>query len=345
MYTLRHRLFFYSILGSLLLLTGCQPTPSTEPTAPDTPQTTERRALEAEYDQLILNQRNTPTAPLSIASLSPQQAQELLETAKILYNIDSNRFGLVDSSMMTRPPHQDGGLLFTVRDYDQAYANVQTLANQTGIRLISETEQTTDHHRGIILQLETPTQQLDQTVERLEGLATVLRKKQRWQPATNNHHLSVKSQLVVHQQRLSDLSEQLETTEPLADQLLIKDNIAQLSQEVEHTVLQLQDQATAPQRSILTVAFYEATPPPPPAPQHFSADFSNNLKAGWAQFKGFLLQAALVWPYIVLGILALIILGLIVGNSRRKTRQFQLQLLHKQQPVVQPVVVPTPPQV
>ena len=155
----------------------------------------------------------------------------------------------------------------------------------------------------------------------------------------------MKSQLVVHQQRLSDLSKQLDATKVVAEQLLLKESIAQLSQAVEHTVLQLHAQATKPPQSQLTVAFYETIPPPPPSPQSLGADFSNNLKAGWVQFKVFLLQAALVWPYIVLGVLLLIVIGLIVGNNRRKARQFQLQLLHKQQPVIQPVVVPNPPQV
>lgn len=346
MYSLSQSLLHCLLIGSLLFLVGCQPAPPADTQPQEHQQMVERHALETQYDQLIHTQRHQPTTPLSIASIAPQQAHQLLETAQILYNIDSNRFGHLDTPPQPVAPQQNGGLLFTVHDYDQAYTNIQTLTNDTDIRLVSETEQTTDYHRGVILQLETPTHQLDQTVKRLEGLATVLRKKECWQPSRNNYHLTIKSQLVVHQQRLNDLSTQLnETKPPLADQLLLKKTIAGLSQEVENTILQLQAQATTPNRSVLTVAFYESTPPPTPTPQSFSADFSNNLKAGWIQFKGFLLRAALVWPYIVMGFLLLIVMGLIIGNSRRKARQFKLQLLHKQQPVVQPVVVPSPPQV
>lgn len=346
MYSLRQSLFHYFLIGSLLFLVGCQPVPPAEPQPQKNQQMVERHTLETQYDQLIHAQRHQPAAPHSIASIAPQQAHELLETAQTLYNIDSNRFIHLDTLPQLIAPQQNRGLLFTVHDYDQAYTNIQALTKDTGIRLVSETEQTTDYHRGVILQLEAPAHQLDQTVKRLEGLATVLRKKERWQPSNNNYHLTVKSQLVIHQQRLNDLSAQLNETKPLlADQLLLKETIADLSQEVENTLLQLQAQATTPNQSVLTVAFYETTPPPAHKPQSFSADFSNNLKAGWVQFKGFLLQAALVWPYIVMGLLLLIVMGLIVGNNRRKDRQFKLQLLHKQQPVVQPVVVPNPPQV
>lgn len=334
-----------SFLGAVLLLTACQTPPQVSKLEQlQQQQAADRQALEMQYDQAILSQQNGTNALPATPPLTPQRAQELLETAQLLFNIDSHLVDSIPPPTHTAKMTQHGGVFFTVRDYDQAYAKIQTLAQAETIQLLSETEQTTEHSRGIILQLQTPAHELNETIQTLRGLATVLRKKQRWQPTATDYHLTVKSSLVVQQQRLNDLSEQLAQTENVAEQLLLKKAIAEVSQSVEHTVLQLQAQFQEPRYSVLTVAFYEEPPLPTPVPQNFGADFSGNLKTGWVQFKHFLLQAALVWPYIVLVLLFLIIVALAVSSSRRRARQFKLQLLHKQQPIVQPVVVPKPPQ-
>lgn len=297
--------------------------------------------VEEDFEKALQQQRENLAAQQEVAAayVSPQKAVELLNTAQLLFNLDSNGLAPTTTPQNIAPAPQHGGLLLRVRNYEETYQQIQELAQEQGLLILQETEQLEKYKKGSIIQLEAPASQMQPTLEKVGDLAAVLRKKQLWQTPTNKDHLRVKSELVITKERLQDLRNQLEDTDNVRDQLLLQERIAQLAQQVELTVLNLREQATQASPSTLTIAFYEELAPVAAVPTTFSADLSGNLEAGWNQFKQFLLQAALVWPYIILGLLFLITILLAIGNSRRKAREFKLKLLHRQQPLVQPVMV------
>ena len=301
--------------------------------------------VEADFEQALRSQREALTIQqqASTRSLSPQKAIELLHTAQLLFNLDSNKLSKTTNIPNVNTIPQHGGLLLRVRNHEETYQQIRNLAKEQGLTILQETAQLAKYKKGSIIQLQTNAHQLQATLDKIRDGAAVLRKKQLWQMPSNDNHLRIKSELVVTKQRLEDLHSQLQETEQVSDQLLLKERMAQLAQNLELTVLGLQEQVNQSSPSTLTIAFYEELMPAVPAPTTFSADLSGNLEMGWNQFKQFLLQAALVWPYIILGLLFLITVLLAVGNSRRKAREFKLQLLHKQQPIVQPVIVDDSP--
>ncbi|MFK7799001.1 MAG: DUF4349 domain-containing protein [Aureispira sp.] len=297
--------------------------------------------VEADFEKALRLQRETLTSQqqASTQSVSPQKAVELLNTAQLLFNLDSNGLSTTTHTNDLSAAPQHGGVLLRVRNHKETYQQIRDLAKEQGLTILQETEQIAKYKKGSIIQLQTKANQLQPTLDKVRDWAAVLRKKQLWQMPSNNDHFRIKSAFIITKQRLEDLRSQLKETEKVSDQLLLKERVAQLAQNLELTVLSLREQASQTSPSILTIAFYEELTPVAPVPTTFSADLSGNLEAGWIQFKQFLLQAALVWPYIILGLLFLITVLLAVGNSRRKAREFKLQLLHKQQPIVQPVIV------
>lgn len=296
--------------------------------------------VEEDFEKALQQQRKTLAAQQEgTAYVPPHKAVELLNTAQLLFNLDSNGLppSITPQTAIAAPQH--GGLLLRVRNHEETYQQIQELAQAQGLIVLQETEQIEKYKKGSIIQLEAPASQMQATLEKVRDLAAVLRKKQLWQTPTNKDHLRVKSEFIITKERLQDLRTQLEETDNVKDQLLLKEKIAQLAQQVELTVLNLREQATQASPSTLTIAFYEELTPVAAVPTTFAADLSGNLEAGWNQFKQFLLQAALVWPYIILGLLFLITILLAIGSSRRKAREFKLKLLHRQQPLVQPVMV------
>lgn len=331
----------YLLLVALIFtFTSCQTNTPSKEDQQRTEQVAVEQQVEDDFEKALTQQRESLAAQQQGSLyVQPQTALELLNTAQLLFNLDSN--GLPPtakpSDLATTPQH--GGLLLRVRNHEETYQQIRTLAKEQGLIILQETEQMAKRKKGSIIQLQAPASQMQATLKDIRDLAAVLRKKQLWQTPTNNEHLRVKSDLIITKQRLQDLRTQLEETENVRDQLLLKERIAELAQNLELTVLNLREQATQASPSTLTIAFYEELTPIAPVPTTFSADLSGNLEAGWVQFKYFLLQAALVWPYIILGLLFLITILLAVGNSRRKEREFKLQLLHRQQPLVQPLMV------
>ncbi len=321
-------------------LSACQSNQPSEKDKQRTELAAVEQQVEAEFEKALAQQRNSLETQnqAGVSYVNPQKAAELLNTVQLLFSLDSNRLAPAETSTLASTP-QHGGLLLRVRNHEETYQQIQQLAQEQGLIILQETEQMAKHKKGSIIQLQAPASQMQPTLERVRDLAAVLRKKHLWQMPTNNDHLRVKSELVVTKQRLHDLREQLEDTENIRDQLLLKERMAELNQNLELIILNLREQATLASPSTLTIAFYEELTPIEPVATTFSADLSGNLEAGWIQFKQFLLQAALVWPYIIIGLLFLITILLAIGSSRRRERAFKLQLLHRQQPLVQPIIV------
>ncbi|MGH1338700.1 MAG: DUF4349 domain-containing protein [Aureispira sp.] len=333
------------LLLLVFTLASCQPNTTSDEEQQRSQQVAAEQQVEDDFEKALTQQREDLAIQQQAATayVQPHQAIELLNTAQLLFNLDSNGLPQAAAPVNSAITPQHGGLLLRVRNHEETYQQIRTLAKEQGLIILQETEQIENHKKGSIMQLQAPASKMQSTLGDIRDLAAVLRKKQLWQMPTNNEHLRVKSDLIITRQRLQDLREQLKNTPTVRDQLLLKERIAQLAQNLELTVLHLREQATQSNPSTLTIAFYEELTPITPIPTTFSADLSGNLEAGWTQFKQFLLQAALVWPYIILGLLFLITVLLAVGNSRRKAREFKLQLLHRQQPLMQPVMVDDTP--
>lgn len=318
---------------------SCQSNKISDEEQQRTEQIAAEQQVEDDFEKALSQQRNNITAQQQgvTKAMDAKKAIELLHTAHLLFNLDSNK--LSQTLPINNAPPQHGGVLLRVRNHEETYQQIQDLAQEQNLVILQETEQIAKYKKGSIIQLQSPSNQLQSTLNHVRDLAVVLRKKQLWQMPANNNHLHVKSELITTKQRLDDLREQLKSVQNVQDQLLLKEQIAQLTQKLELTILNLQEQAQPTHPSTLTIAFYEELPPIATVPTTFSADLSSNLETGWNQFKDFLLQTALVWPYIILGLLFLITILLAVGNSRKKAREFKLQLLHRQQPLVQPIMV------
>lgn len=342
---------YFSLLLLCFLVVSCQDKQPSELEQYQQAKSTDHQLLEADFAQQITEQITTDdkhqTFPVSnkeitalkesLLAINAPNTKKTTEksltpstsTAEIeaLDSLVGSNDGLdVSKSNQT----QNGGLLITVRSYEDTYKKIQSLAETHNFNIISEEEHNTDFHKANTVQIYASSGSFDNVIDDFRDLATVIRQKQIWQKQNTFNLAQVQSQLTSQKSYINQLNTQLDNTTKLSDKLMIQEKIAETTGALDLLVLNTKTTISNKPYSTITLAFYESLELGKPTPTAFSADFSGNLVVGWANFKQFVLDAALVWPYIIIGLIFLLTILLAVNSSRKKTRQFKLQMLHGQ---------------
>lgn len=345
--------YLYFLLLSLLMV-SCQASQPSEMDLYKSNQIQAHQELEAQFNQTIAQHiKVLNDAPLSTKAfvVSPQATTALKTTLKTLESQSSTKekstltpstkeeeLKQLDSisntqkttALSAKDKTNNGAILLNVRDYQDTYNKIHQLATKYEFNIASEVEQMTDFHKRNTMEIYTTPNNFEILIKEFRDLAVVIRKKQVWQQEENTNFLQMQSKIASTKEQLDDLNKQLAALSNLEDQLQIKDKISEVTERLDLAVLTAKNALSNQAHSAILVSFYQTLDIAKPKAETFSADFSTNLTIGWSNFKQFVLDAALVWPYIIIGFILLMTVLLAIGSSRKKARQFKLQMLHGQ---------------
>ena len=353
--------YFYLVFMSVLVV-SCQQAGPSELEKYQSAKIIDNHELEQQFSNLVAqtieNQNNAPLSSETFA-VSNRAIHELKETmaqlkesprppqtnrgnkkrtadptpsttAEELENLDSITHSQTSHLATTENKIKNGALLLNVRDYQDTYTRIGKLAEKYSFNIASEEEHTTDFHKGNTMEIYAATENFNQLIKEFRSLAVVIRKKHIWQQKDNQDFLRIQSQIATSKETIDNLNEHLAQATKTEDILRIQEELSKATNALDLMVLSAKTTISNKAYSTITLSFYQDLDMTKPAPETFSADFSSNLVVGWANFKQFLLDAALVWPYVILGLIFFITAALAVNNSRKKARQFKLQMLHGQ---------------
>jgi len=332
--------YWYFLVFSFLMV-ACQPSKPSKIEQYNTAKTKANQTLETEFkhsiSQQITNKSNQLIAPNDFV-VSKQVAQDL---EHVLAGLDQPINTKLDSNLMadstaifqtgfSKNKLNNGAMLLSIRNYQETYDKIKNLSQKHGFNIAKELEQTGDFYKGNTMEIYTNPENFETILNEFRDLAVVIRQKQIWQQKEKKDYLPIISRITTTKKHLASLNLQLEKSTSLEDQLKLKDKISAVSQELNVAVLDVTNILSNQPYSTITLAFYQSLEMEKPKSETFSAGFSSNLIVGWANFKQFVLDAALVWPYIIIGLILLLTVLLAIRSSRKRTRQFKLQMLHGQ---------------
>jgi hypothetical protein len=357
--------YFYLFLLSFLVV-SCQQNKPSEMAQYHVAKVTDLQKLEQEFDATIAqNIDKLNNSPLSsqhfpISEIALKELKETMKTLKVEEKEQANakKTTAKDKKYISNPTPStsiqelenldsitntnttplankenkinNGALLLNVRNYQDAYNRIGKLATKYDFNISSEEENTTNFRKGNTMEIYAAPEDFDKLVKEFRSLAVIIRKKQIWQQKDNYDFLRIQSQISTSREAISNLNHHLANTINTEDILRIQEELTNTTKKLDLMVLSAKTTISNKAYSAITLSFYQELDLAKPAPEAFSADFSSNLLVGWTNFKQFLLDAALVWPYIILALIFLSTAMLAVGSSRRKARQFKLQMLHGQ---------------
>lgn len=274
------------------------------------------------------------------------------EYPTLIANIDQTLLEEIDTTIEQRDEIgivKNGAILMKVRDYEESYQMIQELTAQMDVTITAETQTTTDYNQENTIQLLVNPTDFNQVMDLLGSSATIIRKKQVWQPKVTEDYLTLVSELDAQYARQAALQEQMKPSLRVEDKILLQERLAVSTQQINNQIQKAARLAKDLPKSQITVSIFQPIDFVKPAPEPFNASFSANLEIGWGNFKVFLLQAAKVWPYILIGTIFLFTVLLATASSKRRARKFRLQTLQAQQQQIAanaakkaPVVVSTP---
>jgi hypothetical protein len=348
---------YWYLLTVSFLLVACQPTQPSEIEQYNTAKTKANQHLESEFkhsiEQQIADQSNQviDASDFVVSSKVVQDLEKALTSLDkpVETEADNNTIPVVDSvatvsktSLAEKKP-SNGAMLLNVRNYQETYDKVRALSKKYALNIVNELEQTGNFHKGNTMEIQVTPENFETILDEFRDLAVVIRQKQVWEQKEKKDYLPIVSRITVTKKHLVSLNTELEKSTVLEDQLKLRDKISAAYQELNLATLSATNILSNQSYSTLTLAFYQNLEMAKPKVETFSAGFSSNLIVGWAGFKQFVLDAALVWPYIIIGFMLLLTVLLAVGTSRKRTRQFKLQMLHGQTFQQQQIVQPIPP--
>lgn len=337
---------YWYLLTVSFLLVACQPAQPSKIEQYNTAKIKANQTLEAEFKRSIDAQIAAESNQVIDASdfvVSRKVIQDLegaLASSDETVTTEADSISTPPSTKLTRKRPNNGAMLLNVRNYQETYDKVQSLSENYAFNIVNELEQTGDFYKGNTMEIQVAPENFETVLNEFRDLAVVIRQKQVWQQKEKKDYLPIISQIQTTKEHLASLKAQLEKSTVLEDQLKLKDKISTAYQKLNLATLSATNILSNSSYSTLTLAFYQNLEMAKPKVETFSAGFSSNLVTGWAGFKQFVLDAALVWPYIIIGLILLITVLLAVGSSRKRTRQFKLQMLHGQtfqQQIVQPI--------
>lgn len=235
---------------------------------------------------------------------------------------------------------KNGAMLLKVRDYEAAYAAIQSMQSELGFDIVSEKQNTTTYSQENTLQLMANPAQFDAIMNQLGDMAAVIRKKEVWQNKPAEDYLDLQADLMAQNRKVKAIEKQLKIA--TTNRLTLQQELATANGELQKQVGKATTLATALPQSTLIISVFESGDLAKPLPKSFNASFGDNLNAGWQGFQVFLLQVALYWPYVLIGTIFLLTMLIASATTKRRERKFRLQALQAQQQLVLQKARPNP---
>jgi hypothetical protein len=287
------------------------------------------KVAEEERQQMVAH---TPEGKEVLKNAIEAYAEQ--NTTSLTPSVDESLLGAIDTAIRQRDELgivKNGAILMKVRDYEETYEMIQKLTTELEANIIAETQTTTDYNQENTLQLQVNPTEFNKVMDLLGSTATIIRKKQVWQPMAKEEYTPIVSSLEAQAIRQKALVRQFKPTLAVSDKMLLQENLASTNQVINNQLNQAVRLAKDLPKSQITVSIFQPIDFVKPAPEPFNASFSANLELGWENFKVFLLQAATVWPYVLIGTIFLLTVLLATASSKRRARKFRLQTLQAQQ--------------
>ncbi len=314
------------ILFLAFLVVSCQPQ---EPNAIKLYQKAKAKdthLLEEKFEQYISQEKEAEKTTLAANSATAKKA---LNAA--LQPLEKS----IGDSIVSATIPKNAAIQINVRDYQEVYSRINKLKEKFQFDITTEIESTTDFNKENTIKIVASPTQFKMIMNELRDMATIIRKKHIWQQKAGVGYLELTTTINSQKKAILQLQKQLETTSNTAEKLLIQDKINQLDQKLNLQILAAQNLIIEQPQSVITLSIFQNLDRVKPSPKPFNASFTANLDLGWSNFKVFLLQAALLWPYILIALLFFITILLAINNSKRQQRKFRLQTLQAQQANIQ----------
>lgn len=244
---------------------------------------------------------------------------------------DSSNIAKTDSMpKVDNPIVQNAALLLGVRSYDEGYQTIQGISKRFAAQIISEEERSSDSLLENTFVLLTPPENFEAVIGELREMAMIIRQKRIWRKDLTAQFIDLKTRITTKQEAQMRLNGLLANSKDPAEVLPVQRELDEINTELESLVRTTRALSEKAVFTTITVTIYQ-TLERPVAQADFGDRFSGGLTKGWVDFKDFLINATLVWPWVVIGFLFLLTFWLAVRTSRRQSRQSQLQAMQAQQ--------------
>lgn len=330
---LTHRLSYITLLtGVLMAVSACQYT----------------EQMEAEKEASALQQIEQVDQRFSqrLEAIESIPANERPELATLIDNVNSyNTMGIqkvlaqyegndTNQIVNVAPKSQiveNGAMLLGVRDYNKALQSVRNRASELGGQVVSEDEYSNDSIVENTIVLLLPPNDFTTFVQEMRDMATPLRQKKLWRDDQTTQYIDLEARLASKKASQESLAALLKTANTAGDIATIQKELDEVTTELESLVRSAQALTEKVTYSTLTITIYQELELPDPVTADFGERFTGGLSSGWINFKEFLIDAANVWPYAVIGLIFLLTIWLAMRSSRKQARQFRMQALQAQQ--------------
>jgi hypothetical protein len=217
-----------------------------------------------------------------------------------------------------------------VRDTESMQAIINDLLNQNKIQVVQDAAETSDFHKGRTIELKLAQSELSSVTELLKAQAIEINKEITWSSENEEKFTKFKKAISFDIKALQDFSHQLQSTQAIESKIALQKAVFDQQETLSIAAQQLENALNTTPNTYLLLSFYQDLHFAQPKPSPFRANLASNLDIGWSNFRQFLLDAALIWPYVILAIIFLTTILLAISSSRKKARDFQLQMLQKQ---------------
>ena len=317
--------FYLALVSCLFLSLGACQTSWKEQTA------LEAKLNHQERDSLLFAEQQQKLPPVP-HSLDPD-LRELREQAQNQGGASLQKIFVQENpkDTQTQVLAKQAALLFSVRDFNQSKAKIQTLFQAHQVQVLDQEERRDSSRIEIIFSLKLKQNQLDAFLNKAQDLALLLRQKRLWTQDVQLEQLDLQTRLQRHQNRLQQLENQSKTAKNLEDNLAYQAQIEQIQTQIqvlERAARQLQDQK---QLAYLSLAFYQNLDPLPKEQADFSHRLEEGLGQGWQSFQEQCLLLAQNWVWVVLALALLLALWLGRRKQQREQQRLQEQSLQAQQ--------------
>ena len=264
-----------------------------------------------------------------LAQLTPEDAVSNTNIKPSHTAVDS---ATLDSLFSTEQSNiENGAILIGVRDYQETATKLQALVSSYKAKIESEEERSTEFRLENTLIIHLDPTQFQDFVAKVRNLAVEVREKRLWEQDLSTQFVDLKSRLQSKYQAKRRLEQFMKSAKEASEVLPIQRELDAITEEIEAFTKTARALTKKTAKSTLTVTFYQEVLETKPQAADFGNRFVAGAKDGWLNFKEFLIQVALNWPYVTIAMIFILVTWLAVRSSRRRSRQFKMQAMQVQQ--------------
>ncbi len=340
-------LFFCFFIGSLFLTQSCQQESIEQ----------EKRAIQDALEIDNLEMKNRYKAKVSLLensdieyskeakamnlALDASAAQEIeailaqLAPDRPLRNsspgekVDSNSiaFQLEESPQNI----ENGAMLIGVRDYDETYQNLRKLVQEYQAIIESEEERKTEFRLESSLIIRINPTKFTEFCDKVRSMAVFVHEKRLWKQDLSSQFVDIRSRLNSKQEAKLRLEQFLRSARNANEILPIQRELDAVTEEIEALTRTARSLVNKAVSSTISITFYQQVLKEKAEEAAFGERFVAGAKDGWVNFKEFLIQVALLWPYVAIAMVFLLSAALALHNTRRRNRRFRAEAMQIQQ--------------